>query len=65
VIAVAAYRAAALRAALARAEAQRRRIVAIDTLRPTLADAFVRLSGLGAEAMHAEKSERQARDVGG
>lgn len=54
-----------LHAALARAEAEGERIVAVDTLRPTLEDAFVKLSGLGAEAMHRENTGRETRNVGG
>jgi ABC-2 type transport system ATP-binding protein len=46
----------AVRAALARAEADGRRILAVNTLRPTLEDAFVRLTGVSAEAMRADKA---------
>jgi len=47
--------AAAVRAALARAEAAGREIVSIDTVRPTLEDTFIELTGLSAEVMLAEK----------
>ena len=48
---------AALRAALAHAEAEGKRIVAVNTLRPTLEDAFIQLTGLSAEVMKAEKGK--------
>jgi ABC-2 type transport system ATP-binding protein len=47
--------AAGMRAALARAEREDRRVVAINTVRPTLEDAFVQLTGLSADVMRAEK----------
>jgi ABC-2 type transport system ATP-binding protein len=47
--------AAAAREALAHAEADGRRVLAINTVRPTLEDAFVQLTGLSADAMRAEK----------
>jgi ABC-2 type transport system ATP-binding protein len=50
--------AAAVRAALARAEAAGRGGVSIDTVRPTLEDAFIELTGLSAEVMLAEKGGR-------
>lgn len=56
---------AALREAIARADAQRMRIVAVETRRPSFEDVFVQLTGLGTEAMQTEKTEREARDVGG
>ncbi len=56
---------AALRAAIARADAQRLRIVAVETRRLSFEDVFVQLTGLGAETLHHEKVEREARDVGG
>ena len=37
------------------AEAGDRRVLAVNTLRPTLEDVFVHLTGLGAEVMLAEK----------
>ena len=45
--------AVAVRTALA--EAGDRRVLAVNTVRPTLEDVFVRLTGLGAEVMLAEK----------
>jgi ABC-2 type transport system ATP-binding protein len=45
----------AAREALAHAEVDGRRVLAIHTLRPTLEDAFVHLTGLSADAMRAEK----------
>jgi ABC-2 type transport system ATP-binding protein len=48
----------ALRAALAQAEAEGRRVLAVNTLRPTLEDAFVQLTGLSAEAMRADRPGR-------
>ncbi|MFW6135739.1 MAG: ABC transporter ATP-binding protein [Chloroflexota bacterium] len=44
-----------VRAALDRAEAAGRQVVSIDTVRPTLEDAFIELTGLSAEVMLAEK----------
>ena len=44
-----------VREALAEAEAEGRRVLAIQTLRPTLEDVFVRLTGLSAEVMQVEK----------
>jgi len=48
---------AALRVALAHAEAEGKRIVSVNTLRPTLEDAFIQLTGLSAEVMKAEKGK--------
>ncbi len=48
---------AALRVALAHAEAEGKRIVSVNTLRPTLEDAFIQLTGLSAEVMRAEKGK--------
>jgi ABC-2 type transport system ATP-binding protein len=45
----------AARAALAEADSEKRRVLAIDTVRPTLEDAFVQLTGLSADVMRAEK----------
>jgi ABC-2 type transport system ATP-binding protein len=45
----------AARAALAEAEREKRRVLAIDTVRPTLEDAFVQLTGLSADVIRAEK----------
>jgi ABC-2 type transport system ATP-binding protein len=50
--------AAAVRAALGRAEAAGREVVSINTVRPTLEDAFIELTGLSAEVMLAEKGGR-------
>jgi len=47
---------ATLRQALAQAGG--RRVLAVNTLRPTLEDVFVRLTGLSAEVMLAEKGGR-------
>jgi len=46
---------AAASAALVQAQAEGRRVVAVNTVRPTLEDVFVRLTGLSAEVMLAEK----------
>jgi len=48
----------ALRTALERATADGRRVLAVNTLRPTLEDVFVQLTGLSAEVMLAEKEKR-------
>jgi ABC-2 type transport system ATP-binding protein len=45
----------AVRAALTEAEAEGRRVVAVNTVRPTLEDVFVQLTGLSADVMQAEK----------
>jgi ABC-2 type transport system ATP-binding protein len=50
--------------ALAQAEAQGKRVLAINTIRPTLEDVFVKLTGLGAEVMLAEKDPRSQNNVG-
>ncbi len=55
--------AAAARAALAQGEGQR--IVAINTLRPTLEDVFVKLTGLRAEVMLTEKGGKGGGNAGG
>ncbi|MBM3187777.1 MAG: ABC transporter ATP-binding protein, partial [Chloroflexi bacterium] len=47
--------AASVRTALAQAEEDGWRVLAVNTIRPTLEDAFVQLTGLGAEIMRAEK----------
>ncbi|MCK4314677.1 MAG: ABC transporter ATP-binding protein [Anaerolineae bacterium] len=49
---------AALHIALAHAEAEGKRMVALNTLQPTLEDAFIQLTGLSAEVMLAEKGGR-------
>jgi len=56
---------AALRAALAQAEATGRRVLSVNTLQPTLEDVFVHLTGLGAEAMLAEKGGKGGSNAGG
>jgi len=47
-----------VRAALDRAEAAGREVISIDTVRPSLEDAFIELTGLSAEVMQAEKGSR-------
>ena len=54
---------AAVRAALAQTDG--RRVLAINTLRPTLEDVFVKLTGLSAEVMLAEKGGKGQSNVGG
>jgi len=53
----------AARAALAQAEG--RRVLAVNTLRSTLADMFVQLTGLSAEVMLAEKGGKGGGNAGG
>ena len=48
----------AVRTALDRATADGRNVLAVNTLRPTLEDVFVQLTGLSAEVMLAEKEKR-------
>jgi hypothetical protein len=55
--------AAAAKAALAQANDQR--VLAINTIRPTLEDVFVKLTGLSAEVMLAEKSGKGGGNAGG
>ena len=55
--------AAAVQTALA--EAGDRRVMAVNTVRPTLEDVFVRLTGLGAEAMLAEKGGKGGGNAAG
>jgi len=55
--------AAATRAALA--QANDRRVLAINTVRPTLEDVFVKLTGLSAEVMLAEKGGKGGGNAGG
>jgi len=50
-----------VRQALDRAAAEGRRILAINTIRPSLEDVFVRLTGLSAEVMLAEKEGGRGR----
>jgi 5-carboxymethyl-2-hydroxymuconate isomerase len=49
---------AVVRAALARAEADGRRVLAVNTVRPTLEDAFVQLTGISADVMRADRPGR-------
>jgi len=49
---------AAVRVALAHAEAEGKRVVSVNTVQPTLEDAFIELTGLSAEVMQAEKGNR-------
>ena len=53
----------AARAALAQADG--RRVLAINTLRPTLEDVFVKLTGLSADVMLAEKGGKGGGNAGG
>jgi len=48
----------ALRVALAHAAAEGKQVVAVNTIQPTLEDAFIELTGLSAEVMLAEKGNR-------
>jgi ABC-2 type transport system ATP-binding protein len=48
----------AVRTMLDRAAASSRRVLAVNTLRPTLEDVFVQLTGLSAEVMLAEKGRK-------
>ena len=48
----------ALRLALAHAESEGQQIMAVNTLQPTLEDAFIELTGLRAEVMRTEKGGR-------
>ena len=47
-----------VRSVLAQAEADGRRVLAVNTLRPTLEDAFVQLTGISADAMRADRPGR-------
>jgi ABC-2 type transport system ATP-binding protein len=49
---------ALVRAALAQAEADGRRVLAVNTVQPTLEDAFVQLTGVSADAMRADRPGR-------
>jgi ABC-2 type transport system ATP-binding protein len=55
--------ASAVRTALAQAEG--RRVLGINTVRPTLEDVFVRLTGLGRDEMLAEKAGKEQGNAGG
>ena len=57
--------AAITRAALAQADAGGHRVLAVNTVRPTLEDVFVRLTGLSREAMLAEKGGKGQSNVSG
>ena len=50
--------ASAMSTALAQIQADGRRVLAVSTVRPTLEDVFVRLTGLSAEVMLAEKGRK-------
>jgi ABC-2 type transport system ATP-binding protein len=50
--------AAAVRSALIQAETTGRHVLAVNTIRPTLEDAFVQLTGLNVDTMLAEKGGR-------
>jgi len=56
---------ATVQAALAQATADGRRVLAVNTVRPTLEDVFVRLTGLSAEVMLAEKGGKGQGNAGG
>jgi ABC-2 type transport system ATP-binding protein len=56
---------ATLRAALAQAATEGRQVLALNTLRPTLEDVFVQLTGLSAEVMLAEKGGKGGSNAGG
>jgi ABC-2 type transport system ATP-binding protein len=47
------------------AHAGDRRVLAVNTIRPTLEEVFVKLTGLSAEVMQIEKGERGKANVGG
>ncbi len=49
---------AALHAAMTHAEAEGKRVMTVNTLQPTLEDAFIQLTGLSAEMMQVEKEGR-------
>jgi ABC-2 type transport system ATP-binding protein len=55
----------AVRMVLDRASADGRRVLAVNTLRPTLEDVFVQLTGLSAEVMLAEKGGKGQSNAGG
>lgn len=55
----------AVRTALAQAAAENRRVLAINTLRPSLEDVFVQLTGLSRDLMLAEKGGRGQPNAGG
>jgi ABC-2 type transport system ATP-binding protein len=51
--------------ALAEAHAQGRRVLAVNTVRPTLEDVFVKVTGLSADAMSVEAVGQRQSDAGG
>jgi len=55
----------AVRTVLDRAAADGRRVLTVNTLRPTLEDVFVQLTGLSAEVMLVEKGGRRPGNAGG
>jgi len=55
----------AVQAGLAGAASDGRRVLAVNTVRPTLEDVFVRLTGLSAEVMLIEKSGKGQPNAGG
>jgi ABC-2 type transport system ATP-binding protein len=55
----------AVRTVLGRVTADGRRVLTVNTLRPTLEDVFVQLTGLSAEVMLAEKGGRRQGNAGG
>jgi ABC-2 type transport system ATP-binding protein len=57
--------ATAIQAALAQAETNGRHVLAVNTIRPTLEDVFVQLTGLSAEVMLIEKSGKGQPNAGG
>ena len=57
--------AAAIQSELARTHAEGRRVQAVNTIRPTLEDVFVQMTGLNAEVMLAEKGGKGTGNAGG
>ena len=53
-----------VQSALSQAQAEGRRVQAINTLRPSLEDVFVRLTGLSSDVMLAEKGGKGAGNAG-
>jgi hypothetical protein len=49
--------------ALAQARAEGRHVLAVNTVRPTLEEVFVKATGLSAEAMWLDTMERRQSDV--
>ena len=46
-------------------ETNGRRVLAVDTLRPSLEDVFVQLTGLNADVMLSEKGGKGGNNAGG